>query len=434
MNSLRQIQLIDSPKQQKVLPLSFSDIQATPARMEHLCKYSSAASRKDNNHLHLPHADEQQNSYHDDSGCDVMSSQSLTPAPYLQANYTDAESDESDGVMDHRISSQQCDESPTQKLLMNDQSNNAFQVDSELNDEADRHLSPVNIGFAVAHSPPRHSAGAFDHTAARNDSMLQGKQDEIPTPATFNDLVMMIRNEMKQFGLMDMDDADISRLQAIMSKFDASMVNVINDCDTAQDDNINKEHHYNDWRQYAFYDPYRYTRNLVDDGNGKYNLLLLCWGPRQVSPVHDHSGSHCLLKVMSGELQETRYDWPQGRVMPPAGLQKSMSQSLLCGDIDSNGCNGNGGEDDSESSLCASSLNVKSQFTMKTNQVAYMHDKLGLHRVSNPNEDQPAVSLHLYSPPIEICRTFCAETGKARTGGRCVFYSVKGKKLTCGNK
>lgn len=47
---------------------------------------------------------------------------------------------------------------------------------------------------------------------------------------------------------MDMDDADISRLQAIMSKFDASMVNVFNDCDTAQDDNINKEHHYNDWR------------------------------------------------------------------------------------------------------------------------------------------------------------------------------------------
>ncbi|KAJ2252391.1 hypothetical protein EV176_007551, partial [Coemansia sp. RSA 451] len=31
-----------------------------------------------------------------------------------------------------------------------------------------------------------------------------------------------------------------------------------------------------DWSQYAIYKPgTRYTRNLVDDGNGKYNLLML---------------------------------------------------------------------------------------------------------------------------------------------------------------
>lgn len=35
----------------------------------------------------------------------------------------------------------------------------------------------------------------------------------------------------------------------------------------------------NDWEKYAFFDEYRYTRNLIDDGNGKFNLLLLCWGP-----------------------------------------------------------------------------------------------------------------------------------------------------------
>jgi hypothetical protein len=34
-----------------------------------------------------------------------------------------------------------------------------------------------------------------------------------------------------------------------------------------------------EWSKYAISDPHKYTRNLVDDGNGKYNLLLLVWPP-----------------------------------------------------------------------------------------------------------------------------------------------------------
>uniref|UniRef100_A0A914DPF4 Cysteine dioxygenase n=1 Tax=Acrobeloides nanus TaxID=290746 RepID=A0A914DPF4_9BILA len=34
-----------------------------------------------------------------------------------------------------------------------------------------------------------------------------------------------------------------------------------------------------DWQQYVIFDPHRYTRSLVDIGNGKYNLMILCWGP-----------------------------------------------------------------------------------------------------------------------------------------------------------
>ncbi|KIH52702.1 cysteine dioxygenase type I [Ancylostoma duodenale] len=34
-----------------------------------------------------------------------------------------------------------------------------------------------------------------------------------------------------------------------------------------------------DWRQFAVFDEHKYTRNLVDVGNGKYNLMILCWGP-----------------------------------------------------------------------------------------------------------------------------------------------------------
>lgn len=54
----------------------------------------------------------------------------------------------------------------------------------------------------------------------------------------------------------------------------------------------------------------RYTRNLIDEGNGKYNILLLCWAESQGSSIHDHSNSHCFMKCLDGELQETKYEWP----------------------------------------------------------------------------------------------------------------------------
>lgn len=54
----------------------------------------------------------------------------------------------------------------------------------------------------------------------------------------------------------------------------------------------------------------RYTRNLVDAGNGKFNLMILCWGEGHGSAVHDHADSHCFMKMLKGELVETRYAWP----------------------------------------------------------------------------------------------------------------------------
>lgn len=75
-----------------------------------------------------------------------------------------------------------------------------------------------------------------------------------------------------------------------------------------------------EWRKYAMGDHSRgYTRNLVDKGNGKSNLvsepnlatpvsgmlahqltlmkLILVWTPGKGSPIHDHSNAHCIMKV-----------------------------------------------------------------------------------------------------------------------------------------
>ena len=55
----------------------------------------------------------------------------------------------------------------------------------------------------------------------------------------------------------------------------------------------------------------RYTRNLINKGNGKFNLIVLCWGESQGSGIHDHSNSHCFVKILDGELRETLYAWPK---------------------------------------------------------------------------------------------------------------------------
>lgn len=50
-----------------------------------------------------------------------------------------------------------------------------------------------------------------------------------------------------------------------------------------------------------------------------------------------------------------------------------------------------------------------------------------MHRISNASSDKPAVSLHLYTPPIKSCRTLNLVTGELRPGGKCLFYSKDGK-------
>ncbi|KAJ1895740.1 hypothetical protein LPJ66_004406 [Kickxella alabastrina] len=140
--------------------------------------------------------------------------------------------------------------------------------------------------------------------------------------------------------------------------------------------------HSQDWAQHAVYhEGTRYTRNLVDDGNGKYNLLILVWGEGQSSPIHDHAGSHCMMKLLAGELNEDLFAWPE-----------------QAGSCDTSN---------------TENLRLKRTAPLKTNSVAYMHDNIGLHRIGNPSNTQKAVSLHLYSPPYNMCKTFNESTGTA---------------------
>jgi len=177
------------------------------------------------------------------------------------------------------------------------------------------------------------------------------------TPSNSAATMLKTPTSMKEFceglrTIFEDDFVDVDQVRSFMSSYDMT-----------KDDA---------WKNYAIFDKYKYTRNLIDEGNGKYNLMILCWNEDQTSSIHDHADAHCFLKMATGTLVESLYSWPN----------------------------------DDEPMTCTKHSEVK------TNQVAYINDTIGLHRMSNTSKTEKAVSLHLYSPPFQSCKAFNENNGK----------------------
>lgn len=69
---------------------------------------------------------------------------------------------------------------------------------------------------------------------------------------------------------------------------------------------------------------------MVDNGNGKYNLMTLCWGEGHGSAIHDHANSHCFMKMLQGTLEEVRFDWPKKE---GDELNEISRKKLLCNEV-----------------------------------------------------------------------------------------------------
>jgi len=191
----------------------------------------------------------------------------------------------------------------------------------------------------------------------------------VPKVDTLDDLIRELRSAFAT------DHVNIERVQDIMSAYKSNP---------------------REWIKFAKFDRHRYTRNLVDEGNGKFNLMLLAWAEGQGSSIHDHADSHCFMKMLDGELREIRFAWP-------SDLEEDEEREMVkIGDT-----------------------------VVKTNEVNYMNDSLGLHRVENPSHSQTAVSLHLYSPPFESVLLFDQRTGH-KTRGKVTFWSKYGKRTPFG--
>ncbi len=106
-----------------------------------------------------------------------------------------------------------------------------------------------------------------------------------------------------------------------------------------------------------------YTRNCIVD-NEKFELILICWCAGHQTPIHDHGGEECWVKVIEGEFKETIYKQ-----------------------------NGN------------KELNIVKSFISKSNDVTYMKDFMGFHKLESLSNKR-SMSLHLYAKPIRKCNVF----------------------------
>ncbi|KAG0208573.1 Cysteine dioxygenase [Mortierella sp. NVP41] len=156
----------------------------------------------------------------------------------------------------------------------------------------------------------------------------------VPVPASLDELVKLLHAELGSNGL-DSEGVDVDRVKALMTNY------------------ISNE---DDWAKYAHFDKGRYTRNLVDDGNGKFNLMIPAW-PENVD-------------VLDGKLQETLYEWPD-RVH----LESDHP-------VDSGLGSDNSGDESCHQK--SAPMVVKKETVLHRDECAYVSDQLGLHRVSNP--------------------------------------------------
>jgi cysteine dioxygenase len=114
----------------------------------------------------------------------------------------------------------------------------------------------------------------------------------------------------------------------------------------------------------AVFDEAQYRRNLLHAGPG-YQALILCWTNGQRSPIHDHTGSSCGVRVLQGTATETVFK--RGRDgMLMAVRTRELGEAGVCGSEDAD-----------------------------------------IHQVSNLQPDGgPLVTLHVYSPPLLKMNTY----------------------------
>jgi cysteine dioxygenase len=104
----------------------------------------------------------------------------------------------------------------------------------------------------------------------------------------------------------------------------------------------------------------RYRRNLMHAGPA-YHALILCWRSGQRSPIHDHRGSACAVRIICGEATETIFEMTPGGHVVPVRTRK-----------------------------------LKEGFTCAT-------EDMDIHQLSNLQPaGQDLITLHLYSPPLLV--------------------------------
>jgi cysteine dioxygenase len=119
-----------------------------------------------------------------------------------------------------------------------------------------------------------------------------------------------------------------------------------------------------DFAPYIRFSERGYTRNLIRSGPF-FNALVLCWKNGQRSPIHDHKGSSCALRVLSGTLTETLFEFTHHGMVKAIFSRDFQPGSVI-------------GSEDRD-----------------------------LHQVSNLQAgDAELITLHVYTPPLNVMGTY----------------------------
>jgi 3-mercaptopropionate dioxygenase len=140
-------------------------------------------------------------------------------------------------------------------------------------------------------------------------------------------------------------------------------------------------------------DASRYARHLLyQDPAGRFEMIVMAWGPGQFTPVHDHSGIWCVEGVVEGVIDVTRYDL--------AGMEGDRARLVEMDLIQA----GHG-------------------------QCGALIPPVEYHRIANPYP-ATAYTLHVYGGCMRTCRVFTEhDDGTYRVAIRPLGYSAPGAAL-----
>ncbi len=134
---------------------------------------------------------------------------------------------------------------------------------------------------------------------------------------------------------------------------------------------------------YRIFGPDCYQRNLMHQGPA-CQVFLICWLNGQRSPIHDHPGSSCAVRVIEGTVTETQFQKaPNGLIFPT--VTQEYHEGNICGSEDTD-----------------------------------------THQISNLMEDgKDLVTMHVYTPPLLLmnCYSLTDSTVHEFSTSECVPIS-----------
>jgi len=99
--------------------------------------------------------------------------------------------------------------------------------------------------------------------------------------------------------------------------------------------------------------------------NEAVEMLIICWRPGQKTPIHDHNGSHGVVRVQEGLMWETMFKYDD-----ESGLRYKSGRECPTGEITG-------------------------------------ADLPDIHQLGNPDvSGQDLITIHVYAPPLGVLHTY----------------------------